>query len=130
MVDGETLGFVEEERLVDAAGEIAVEVWLGGGGDDEDVGAGGDAAVRVVDHLLVAVEGEAVVHVALDAEGCDGALVGGLGSDLLGKGAGGVIEIEIFAVEAEQEDERGADGHQSVGADVRRCRGGVRRGRR
>ena len=38
--------------------------------------------------------------------------------DLLGEGTGGVVEIEIFAVEAEQEDERGADGDEGVGANV------------
>ena len=54
-----------------------------------------------MNHRLVAVEGEAVVHVALDGVGGDELDVGGLALDLAGEGAGGVVDVELFAVEAE-----------------------------
>src|ERR1700733_1299582 len=119
-VDFEALRFVEEERLVDAAGEPAIEVGRVVGADDEDVFGCGDAVGVVVDHWLIAVEGEAVVHVALEGgAGAAGELVGGdeldaggLALDLAGEGARGVVDIELLAVEAEEEDEGGEDGNQ------------------
>jgi len=64
----------------------------------------------VVNHGLVAVEGKAVVHIALDGVGGDEFDAGGLFLDFTGKGAGGVVDVELFAVETEQEDEHDEDG--------------------
>ncbi len=92
-VDFKALGFVEEERDIDAAGEKAVEVGLIVAADDEDVLLGGDAVVFVVDHGLVAVKGESVDHVALDVLDGDEADSGGVLSDFLGERACGVVEV-------------------------------------
>ena len=110
LVDGEALGFVEEERLVDAAGEVMVEGGLVVGAGDEDVFAVGDAVGVVVDGALVAVEGEAVDHVAFDILDGDDFFAGCGCGDLAGERTGGVVEVELRAVEAEQEDEQAADG--------------------
>ena len=53
-----------------------------------------------MDHALVAVKGEAVVHVAADVLEGDETLAGGLLGDLLSERSGGVVEVEIVAVEA------------------------------
>ena len=89
------------------------------GGDDEKMLAGGDAIGAVVDEALVAVEGEAVVHVALDALDGEGFEAGGLAVDLACQGAGGVVDIEVFAVEAEEEDQGREDGDKGGVADLR-----------
>ena len=111
-VDFEALRFVEKERLVDASGEPAVE--LGGvvRADDEQMFGVGNAVGVVVDHRLIAVEGETVVHVALDGLGGDELDVGSLALNLAGQRTGGVVHVELFAVEAEQEDQRRKDRNQ------------------
>ena len=50
----------------------------------------------VVDEGLVAVEGEAVVHIALDVLEGDDFFAGGVLGDLLREGAGGVVEVEFM----------------------------------
>ena len=89
------------------------------GGDDEEMFSGGHAIGAVVDEALVAVEGEAVVHVALDALDGEGFEAGGLAVDLAGEGTGGVVDVEIFAVEAKKEDEGGEDGDEGGVCDLR-----------
>ena len=111
-VDLQALRFVEEEGLVDSAGEPVVEGGGVVGADDEEVLGVGDSGGFVVDHGLVAVEGEAVVHVALDGVGGDEFDVRGFFLYFASEGAGGVVDIELFAVEAEQEDEHGEDGQE------------------
>src|SRR5713101_2401823 len=89
-VDFEALRFVEEERRIDASGEPAVEVGGVVCADNEDMLGVGDPVRVVMDHGLIAVEGEAVVHVAPDGVGGDQLYVGGLVLNLAGEGAGGV----------------------------------------
>ena len=119
LVDGKTLGFVEEERLVDAAGEVVVEDDLVVGAGDEDVLFAGNAVGVVADGALVAVEGESVNHVALDVLNGDDLLVGGSRGDLAGERTGGVVEVQLRAVEAEQEDEQAADRDERDVANLR-----------
>src|SRR5258705_8100154 len=104
-VDFEALRFVEKERCVDASGEPAVEPGGVIGADDEDMLGGRDPVGFVVDHRLIAVEGEAIVHIALDGVGGDQLYVRGVALDLAGEGTGGVVHVKLFAVEAQQEDE-------------------------
>src|SRR5271170_6176797 len=88
------------------------------GADDEEMLGVRDAGGFVVNHGLVAVEGEAVVHVALDGVGGDELDAGGLFLDFASERAGGVVDVELFAVEAEQEDEHGEDWEESDVADL------------
>src|SRR5271170_5742519 len=72
----------------------------------------GDAGYVVVDHRLVEVEGQAIVHVALDGVGGDELYVGRLTLDLPGERTGGVVDVKVFAVEAEKEDKGRQDRKQ------------------
>ena len=76
----EALRFIAEERFVDAPIEPAVEIAGVVGTDDEEVFGCGNTVGVVVDHGLVSVEGQAVVHIAFDGVGRDELVVR---SDLL-----------------------------------------------
>src|SRR5258707_1916388 len=104
-VDLEALRLVEKERSVNTSSQPAVEV----GGvvcpDDEEMFGCGNAVGVVVNHRLIAIKGETIVHVALDGVGGDELHVWSCALNLTGQGTGGVVYVKLFAVEAEQEDE-------------------------
>ena len=81
-----------------------VEVPAVAGADDQDVFRVWNAVGAVVDHGLVAIEGKAVVHVALDVRG-DELHVGCLLLDFAGEWPGRVVYVKLLAIEAEEEDE-------------------------
>jgi hypothetical protein len=66
LIHRETLRVVEEELLVSPAGQKLWQFRGFPGGKNEDVGVVGDTVSVVVDHVLVAIEGKAVVDVAAD----------------------------------------------------------------
>src|SRR6185437_15539062 len=74
--------------------------------------AGGAIFSLVVNQRTVAVEGEAVVEIAPDIIEGQKLFIGSEPMDLAGKRAGGVVEVEVFAVEAEEKDERHHDGDE------------------
>src|ERR1700675_1198909 len=78
-----------------------------------------DTVGLVVDHRLIAVEGQTVVHIALDGVGGDQLYVRGPALDLAGEGAGGGVDIKLFAIEAEDEDKAADDRDQSRVAYLR-----------
>ena len=108
--------------------EPLVELGDFSGGDDEDVLlrrgrrcgrlVEGDVGLVVVNDVLVAVEGEAVVDVAADVPDGDGVDVGGRLLDFAGERAGGVVEVEQMAVESEQEEEQAGERDKGDGADA------------
>jgi hypothetical protein len=95
-VDGEFLFGPSGDLLVVAAFEEGAEVFGGveidaifsGDAYDEDVLFVGDPDFVVVGDLVVAIEGEAILHIAADAEDGDGGGGGSEGFELLGEGAG------------------------------------------
>ena len=126
-VDFEALRFIEKEGFVDAASEPAIKFVVVVCPNDEQVFCRRHAVGTVVDHRLVAVEGEPIVHVPLDGRGgAAGNLVGGdelyVGSlllDLAGKGTSGIVHIKLFTVKAEEKDEHRKNRQQSDIAHLR-----------
>jgi hypothetical protein len=88
------------------------------GADDKDVFRVWNAVDAVVDHGLVAIEGEAVVHVAFDVSGNE-LHVGCLLLNFAGERSGRVVHVELFAIEAEEKDEGREDGKQGYIAYLR-----------
>ena len=66
LIHRETLRVVEEELLVSSAGQKLWQLRGFRGGKNEDVGVVRDAVGVVVDHVLVTIEGEAIVEIAAD----------------------------------------------------------------
>src|SRR5580658_1460769 len=108
LIHRETLCVVEEELLVSSARQKLWQFRGFRGGKDEDVGVVRDAVGAVVNHVLVAVEGETVVEITADVMHGDD-LVGGVSLvNLAGQRTRRVRDVEEMAVDAEQEEhERG-----------------------
>src|SRR6185437_5817047 len=71
LIDFKPLRVIEEERLVDTPGQPAIQFGCVAGRNDEQMLACGNAVGAVVDQWAVAVESEAIIHVALHAVECE-----------------------------------------------------------
>src|ERR1700761_4132172 len=76
LIHRETLRVVEEELLVGASGQKLRQFRGFFGGNHEDMGFVRDAVCVVVNHVLVAIEGQAIVEIAADVV---------VGNDLVGR---------------------------------------------